>query len=313
MLKSKIEIKTGKLIHKGVITKLLRAVPKKYLKNIKKIKVTTIPNKEVRKETRFWGGIWASSDQEEKIRKEKTIFIYLYSIAMSTNSDLRYNNNWYHSAIEKIARSLYYEAYMISVPKKNDKDRASPALKFEERLTKKAKKLNLLDVPKKFKRIRFLKIMRDKHIDFVMGCLKKDKKFDYGFLPVIEHLRKVRLGLEYKYNISELYRIIFLGAFTKIAEKIQNQYKFLHLNASARSLFMISEQDRLRRNSMACFKRRIMKIAKGRCYVSKTGRRYVYFTDKDLRKIRKQLKWRPTLPKLYRQRIPKEVVIKNGN
>ena len=305
-----MEIETGKLIHKSIITKLLKAVPKKYLKNVKKIKVTTVPDKEIKKQTRYWGGISASNDY-----KEKTIFIYLYAIAMFTTERFRWNNNWYHSAIESIASSLYFEVYILSTlgrgrrgGKVNNK-----ANKFEKKLIKKAKKLNLLTVPKNIKKIRFLKIMRDKYINFVMKLMRNEKRFNMVFLRVIEHLRKVKMGYNYKYSISELYKAMFPIALITFEDRIIKQYKSLHLNTGAKASLIQSEQDRLCYNSIACFKRRIMKGMRGKCYISKKGRNYIYFTDKDLAMIKRQLKWRPKLPKLYRQRMLKVEVIRDEN
>lgn len=134
-----------------------------------------------------------------------------------------------------------------------------------------------------------------------MNLLRKDKTFSHGLLPIIEHLRKMKCGLEYKYKTSELYCNIFPKATARFYEVISGPIYAYHLNYQAKHNLIYHETKRVENNNLSCFKRRVLKITKGKCYISKKGRKYTYFTDKDLQKIKKELDWKPKLPEIYLQ------------
>lgn len=282
-------IETGRLMSKTVITKLLKAVPNCYLKKVKEVIVTPNPDKEFKKENPRWGGVWGTCNKRKGI-----IFIYVLSITRHISNELYRgrNSNWYHSAIEKIARTIYYEIGAL-----NFRARAKSRLDFEEKMIKKAHKKNLLGVPN-LKKIRFLKMRRDICINSCMELLREEREFNRVLLPAVEHLRKVKLGLNYKYSISELYDARFSGIQGKFGEKTTEQLKGVHLPDYTKRILWDKESHRLFYNSTACFKRRVLKIVKGGYYISKTGRKYAYFTDKDLGRLRKKMKWYPLRKKL---------------
>ena len=301
-----MEIETGRLMDKSVIKRLLIPIPKKYLKSIDKIKVTTIPHKGIRERERHWGGMWGTLEN-------KTIFIFLYAITEDTNNRLnRFNNNWYHLAIEDIARTLYFE--IASANKNLLKNRFKPTIKelkrtffkptfannFEEYILRKAYKKNVLSIPT-IKKIRFLKMFRDKYINRHMEVLRKSGGRYNAYFPVIDHLRKCSVGLDYKYNLHQLFDTLHPNLRGKYISNIMSQFDEIHLNVYAKTDYCNETAERLLKRDLYHFKRHVLEIVKGKYYTSKKRRKYVFFTDRDLEKVSKRLRWKP---KLYTQKEP---------
>ena len=291
-----MEIITGRAISKSVIKKLLKPVPKYILKQINKIVVSVVPDKKFKEIHRSWGGYWGNTDEKNKI-----VYIYLYSIAESTNQSFKdYNNNWYHKAVDSLADTLYWQIGVIDNHYKKKNTARSSVELFSLKTKKKAEKLGLLEPPSP-KKIRFFKIWRDKMIDRQMTNLRRNDEFDSHYLPVIDHLRKTKIGLKYKYNTCQLFTTMFGLSNYRYKEILWDIYKKakIHLNSNALDDYTWKEGNRLYRKDIRKFKGLTLKIVKPKYYISKKGLHYPFFTEKNLQRLKKKIKWKPVVEDAY--------------
>lgn len=279
-----MEITTGKGIHKSVIKGLLKPIPRRYLK-VKKIIVSIVPSKEIKKRNYRWGGLWGHVEI-----KTKEIDVYLYPIAEAVNREFRIpknNNNWYHTAIKILAETLYWGVASVYLKGSNTKQRGLLETKFMEL----ARDEGVLDVIPGFKKIRFFKIWRDKEIDWIMSIIRKSEEFTFSH---IDHLRKCKIGLQYKYNTRQLFNSLFPNAEEDIRKYVTQLIRKQHLNDSVKEELISQGGIRSRRKSLLEFKGKVLKIIKKpKCYKSKAGLNYAYFTEKNLKKLQNKLEWAP--------------------
>lgn len=293
-----MEIITGRSISKNVIKKLLKPVPKYILKQVRKIEVSVVPDKQFKKENGRWGGCFGHTDEKNKI-----VYIYLYAIAEYTNQNFRqHNNNWYHYAIETLANTLYWQIGIIDNPYADKEFTRESLIKFETAMTTKAKRLGVLEPPNP-KKIIFFKIWRDKLLDRIMSDLKSSRKFQTSYLPYIDHLRKAKIGFKcrfkYKYNMSQLFGEVFEGFKSVYRIEISELFKDVHLNSITKDEMERMEASKNYRVNRSKFQRRICKIVRPKFYISKTGRKYPFFDDKQLDKVKRKLKWKPEIKSYY--------------
>lgn len=291
-----MEIITGRAISKSVIRNLLKPVPKYILKQVNKIVVSVVPDKKFKENNRRWGGYWGSTDEKTRI-----VHIYLYSIAENVNKVFdQHNNNWYHYAIESLARTLYWQIGIIDNPNTKKKVIKLDLTKFENDMVAKAEKMGILEPPSP-KKIRFFKIWRDKFIDRRMNFLRKSDLFDTHANSVIDHLRKVKLGLKYKYTPSQLFTAMYGLSRYEYRYTLLRIYKEAHIHLNFDALYAYSEKEgaRLYRNHLNKFKGLVSKIITPKCYISKSGLQYPFFTEKNLKKLKKEIKWKPIVEDAY--------------
>lgn len=290
-----MEITTGRLISKQVIFDIIKPIPKKYLK-VKNIIVSVVPDKKVKKEHYRWGGLTAQVDPDKK-----EIKLYMYAIGEKINDRFRNNNNnWYHTAIKELADNIYWGIATLNV-KKELKKKVLLVQLLTKRLETTGQKAGVFDKIPKPSRIKFLKIWRDNHFDLNLRFLRSGEVFRTSWLPYIDHLRKVRLGLRYKYNFPQL-----LGEFSKDLGKliqvrlaVDKLYDGFHLNPTSKDEVIWNDTKRLYQRNLKIFKEKVIKILKPKYYVSKRGYKYAYFTDKHLIKLKKELKWTPKIEVKY--------------
>jgi hypothetical protein len=111
-------------------------------------------------------------------------------------------------------------------------------------------------------------------------------------LATIEHIRKCRLGWDIKWNAKNLFDIIF-----------NNPQKWKLVNNSSQSVDVYPNKQ------LRQFKKLSSIILKPKVYVSKSGRQFKYFTDKDLYSIKDYLMFNKKGIEIFNSTLS---VIENG-
>jgi hypothetical protein len=303
-------IKVGKLIDRSVILNLLKAVPTSDLEGLKSICVRTVPHRPTRKRERRWGRIHGQHAGHGDDGTSR-VWIYLWGITQSVLGEFGYgHSNLYDSFVEKLATVLYHEVghhvhsktaeYKVldaqlksltaklqrmkkkqiapsQFPPLNPKmdqywniKRQCDALSDEfERLAdeyaqnalSKATEMALLNAHPRD--IRFFNIIRDKWIESWFKDYYKMKqrgRIQYigwpTMLGIFDHLRKCKLGGGVKYNLREM----FIKIYGRYPEK----------------------------NELGRFKRFALKYVKPLWYVSERGRKYAYFTEAQMKELKRR-------------------------
>jgi len=291
-----------------VITKLLQAVPPQDLKGLKSICIRTVPHKATKKRCRRWGGLHGQFNGHGDEGTGR-VWVYLWSITKRVFREFRYgNSNLYDSFMERFAATLYHEighhvhskteefkrleakmkrlnAKMRRIKKtttitcngekfivftneyqnlRNEKaiieeEIEKPAKEYAERMLAKAREMSLLQPPHPTG-IRFFNIMRDRMISDWMTRYEENKREKErvawaGMHALFDHLRKCKLGNGVKYNLRE----IFVKIYADYPEK----------------------------NELRRFKRFVLKHVKPFYYVSRSGRKYGYFTEAQMNELRR--------------------------
>ena len=307
-----VYIKVGRLISKNVVTKLLRAVPLGDLEGLKSICVRTVPHKATKKSYRRWGGLHGEHDGHADEGTSR-IWIFLWGITTSVLKHFCYgNSNLYDSFIETFALTLYHEIghhvhsktedykkihrqleiynkkmgrtrkttiilvsgrsyhvytdeYMALKRKRSDlkEEIEKVAEEYSKEVLSTAKHMKLLDDPSPTD-LRFFNMMRDRMISDRMTRYEEKKRegklgeIAWGsMLALFDHLRKCKLGNGVKYNLREIFVEIY-GCRHPI------------------------------RNDLRRFKRFALKHVKPFWYVSKRGRKYAYFTEAQMNKLKRR-------------------------
>lgn len=273
-----MKVLTGNLLSSEVIYDMLNHVPKSDLRGLRKIQIMLRPPRNER--YRYGLGDYHYG--------KRTARVFLWSIRQSVERHMHHDNNYYHQFLIQIAKTLYHEIGhhhhyikgkgkhlserhdLLEEQKKNSNSPVSTARLSNEMFSIHSEmedyadnymeeKINLYyPIRPSFRKIRFIKIFREKWVDRNMHIFRQSKKFYYQDLIVIWHLRKSKISKHPLYSISELcYQL--------------NHYFYCHRN--------------LKRSFMAKVKRASLKIQKPVYYVSKSGRKYPYFTQKQVNKL----------------------------
>jgi hypothetical protein len=161
---------------------------------------------------------------------------------------------------DKEAIEKYWE--LIKTITQKEKIIEDYAENYANIIYEKAEGLKLLERPDP-KEVRFASIMRSKyiesHLKMIPSLIRNSNQDFFGgrwrsVYAVLDHLRKCGLGPQVKYNLREVYMKIFDDIPTK--KKLQK------------------------------FKRLSLKVINPLYYISKTGRKYTYFSDEEFEVLR---------------------------
>lgn len=278
-----MKISSDNLIAPSVIRDMLKHLPVNDLKGISEIKVMLRP--PIKQQRTYGYGDYHFPKQE--------IRIFLWSIKESIVRGITSDNNYYHAFLKQIASTLYHEVGHHVDYRYGDLKKQS---RKEERLHKKREKAKqdhqkysslsheiyeinskienfAIDYSRKyipkyhpklpsFRKIRFIKIYREKLVDCMMNSLRESSHFSYHQMAIVEHLRKCKLSKYALYSITEL------------CEKLNNYFY------SNRKLV----QKYRRKVKTIC-----LKLEEPLFYISKRNRKYAYYTQKQVNILLKNL------------------------
>ncbi len=267
-----MDIDTGNLISKTVVRSMLRHIPKSDLKGLSKIRIMLRPPRSER--SRYGFGDYHFDT--------KVARVFLWSIKQSVVKSMIHDNNYYHVFLKEIASTLYHEiGHHVHYHQGNGKELSkkhdilqkkvdNPSINGEQSSRLHSKMwfihsemenfandymdkfiVNYNPSRPAFRNIRFIKIFRERLVNCQMNNLRQSSQFSFHIMAVIEHLRKCKLSKKPLYSITE------------ICEKLNTSFW------SHRSL-----KQKYRRK----IKQECLKIAKPIYYVSKSKRRFAYYS-----------------------------------
>ncbi len=285
MAETNTRIKTGRLMNPKIVEDLLGVIPPEDLRSLNEVEVRLSPGKDEQAKAP-WRGSKIQYPAGYYAHSERRIRVHLLSIVSRASGYFGpINNNLYDLMFEEFAKTFYHEAGHHSRNKNGELERFAGELErlkksdwglayrldreaenaaddYRSRMIKLARKSGLLETPP-WKDVPFFKLWHDRFVKQVLGAPKEHRCW-HDFVGVCHYIRKCKIGKGVKYSFPELFY------------KVPGKYP----HGASRKL--------------ARFKRFVLKHVQPRYYISPTGRKYAYFTDADLERVKAEfLKVKP--------------------